>query len=136
MEMLIVVAILAMALAVMAARGPLMSRGLEAQAAASRLAQTLRLGRTRAIAANRPVPVALDLSTHGVALDGVQQFVLPVSATVTARMADGSLPRRRAQFVFTPDGSATGGSVVLAVGERRLMVTVDWLTGHVGIAGP
>ena len=135
-EVLVVVAILGIALAVFAARGPLRSRGLEQQAAASQLTQTLRLGRSRAIAADRPVPVVVDLATHRVALDGVPRLVLPASAMLAAQMADGSVPRRAAEFVFAPDGSATGGRVVLAMGERRLVVTVDWLTGRVTIAGP
>ncbi len=135
-EILVVVAILAIALAILVARGPLRSAGFEAQAAATRLVQTLRLGRSRAIAADRPVPVVLDLATRDVALDGVPRFVLPASATVAARMADGRVPARRVEFLFAPDGSATGGRVILAIAERRLVVTVDWLTGRVGITTP
>ena len=135
-EILVVVAVLAIALAILVARGPLRSAGFEAQAAATRLVQTLRLGRSRAIAADRPVPVVLDLATRDVALDGVPRFVLPASATVAARMADGRVPARRVEFLFAPDGSATGGRVILAIAERRLVVTVDWLTGRVGITTP
>lgn len=135
-EILVVVAVLAIALAILVARGPLRSPGLEVQAAANRLVQTLRLGRSRAIAADRPVPVVLDLATRDVALDGMPRFVLPTSATVAARMADGRVPARRVEFLFAPDGSATGGRIILAIGERRLVVAVDWLTGRVGITTP
>jgi general secretion pathway protein H len=135
-EILVVVTVLAIALAIPAARGPLRSPGLEVQAAANRLAQTLRLGRSRAIAADRPVPVVLDLATRDMALDGMPRFVLPASATVAARMADGQMPARQVAFLFAPDGSATGGRVILAIGERRLVVAADWLTGRVGITTP
>jgi general secretion pathway protein H len=132
-EMLVVIAILAAAAAILVARGPARSRGLEARAAASDLAQTLRLGRSRAIAADRDVRVVLDLQTHGLLLDGAARPALPGSVALAAVMADGGAARRRAVFVFAPDGSASGGQVVLAAGERRTVVAVDWLTGRVGV---
>jgi general secretion pathway protein H len=35
---------------------------------------------------------------------------------------------------FNPDGSSSGGRIVLADGTRRIAVGVDWLTGRVVIA--
>ena len=32
---------------------------------------------------------------------------------------------------FFPDGSSTGGSVLLSVDERKWYVTVGWLTGEI-----
>ena len=132
-EMLVVIAILAAASAILVARGPARSPGLEARAAASDLAQTLRLGRSRAIAADRPVSVVLDLATHAMTLDRAPRPALPGSVGLAAVMADGSVVRRQAVFVFAPDGSASGGQVLLDVGGRRLTVAVDWLTGRVGV---
>jgi general secretion pathway protein H len=132
-EMLVVIAILAAASAILVARGPARSPGLEARAAASDLAQTLRLGRSRAIAADRPVSVVLDLATHALTLDRAPRPALPGSVGLAAVMADGSVVRQQAVFVFAPDGSASGGQVLLGVGGRRLVVAVDWLTGRVGV---
>jgi general secretion pathway protein H len=133
-EVLVVMAILSVALVVLVARGPLRSPGLEAQGAASQVAQTLRLGRSRAIAADRPVPVVLDMQAHRLLLDGAPRLTLPVSVAMAAEMEDGTVATRQAVFVFAPDGSATGGRILLALGQRRLAVTVNWLTGRVGIA--
>jgi len=132
-EVLVVVAILAATAAILVSRGPARSPGLEARQAASQLTETMRLGRSRAIAADRPVPMVLDLATHRLTLDGVPRPAPAASVGLAAIMADGSVPARQAVFVFAPDGSATGGSIVLGVGGRRIAITVDWLTGRVGV---
>ena len=132
-EVLVVLVILGMTAALVVARGPARNAGLEARAAAGEVVQTLRLGRSRAIAADRPVAVMLDLPGHRIALDGVARAALPAWLPLAARMADGSTPQRPV-FDFAPDGSATGGIVVLGNPGRRILVTVDWLTGRVDIA--
>jgi general secretion pathway protein H len=132
-EVLVVIAILGLAAAILVARGPLRSPGLEARAAASEVAQTFRLGRSRAIAADRPVTVMLDPRSHRLLLDGAIQPKLPAWLPVTAVMADGTKPRL-AIFGFSPDGSATGGTVALGLPGRRILVAIDWLTGRVEIA--
>jgi general secretion pathway protein H len=132
-EVLVVIAILGLAAAILVARGPLRSPGLEARAAASEVAQTLRLGRSRAIAADRPVAVVFDPRSHRLLLDGAIQPKLPAWLPVTAVMADGTKPRL-VVFGFSPDGSATGGTVALGLPSRRILVAVDWLTGRVEIA--
>jgi general secretion pathway protein H len=35
---------------------------------------------------------------------------------------------------FNPDGSSTGGRIVLAGAQQRMAVGVDWLTGRVTVA--
>jgi general secretion pathway protein H len=132
-EILVVIVILGLSVALVAARGPARNAGLEARAAASEVVQTLRLGRSRAIAEDRPVAVMLDLPSHHLALDGVPRANLPEWIPLAARMADGTAPRR-AVFDFAPDGSATGGIVVMGTPGRRFLVSVDWLTGRVDIA--
>jgi general secretion pathway protein H len=41
---------------------------------------------------------------------------------------------RVADIRFNPDGSSTGGRIVLADGHRSIDIGVDWLTGRVSIA--
>jgi general secretion pathway protein H len=132
-EILVVLVILALTVTLLVARGPARNAGLEARAAASEVVQTLRIGRSRAIAEDRPVAVMLDLPSHRLALDGVLRAALPGWIPLAARMADGTEPRR-AVFDFAPDGSATGGIVALGKPGRRVLVSVDWLTGRVDIA--
>jgi general secretion pathway protein H len=33
--------------------------------------------------------------------------------------------------VFMPDGGSTGGTILLATGQKRIAVEVNWLTGRV-----
>lgn len=35
---------------------------------------------------------------------------------------------------FAPDGTTSGGSVVISLNDRSVRVTIDWLTGHVFVA--
>jgi general secretion pathway protein H len=132
-EVLVVIVILGLTVALVAARGPARNAGLETRAATSEAVQTLRLGRSRAIAEDRPVAVTIDLPSHRVALDGVLRAALPAWIPLADRMADGTEPRR-AVFDFAPDGSATGGIVVLGNPGRRFLVSVDWLTGRIDIS--
>ena len=106
---------------------------MHARAAASEVVQTLRIGRSRAIAEDRPVVVMLDLSSHRLALDGALRAALPAWLPVAAQMADGTAPRR-AIFDFAPDGSATGGRVILGRPGRSVLFSVDLVTGRVDIA--
>jgi general secretion pathway protein H len=131
-EVLVVIVILGLTAALVLARGPSRSAGLEARAAATEVAQTLRLGRSQAIATDRPTAVMLDVSTHWLMLNGAARGVLPAALPVAALMADGSRPRR-AIFGFASDGSATGGTVVLGNPGQRILVTVNWLTGRVDV---
>jgi general secretion pathway protein H len=132
-EMLVVLVIVGLAAAILVARGPARSPGLEARAAASQVVQVLRLGRSRAIAADRPVPVVFDLRTHQIFLDGVARGRLPAAVSLAAEMPDGSVPRTQAVFTFAGDGSASGGFLALTDRGRRIGMSVDWLTGRVGL---
>jgi general secretion pathway protein H len=132
-EVLVVIVILGLTAALVVARGPARSAGLEARAAASEVVETLRLARSQAIATDGPAVVMLDLAAHRLTLDGAPRAPLPAWLPLAARMADGTEPRR-VVFDFAPDGSATGGAIVLGASGRRFLVTVDWLTGRVDIA--
>lgn len=131
-EILVVLAILGAALGLFLARGPLTSPGLTVRDAASQLAQTFRLARTRAIAAARPVPVSIQLAQRRILLDGAAT-ALPGSVSLAAVMDDGSAAAPTATFVFAPDGSARGGTVLVSAAGRRVGVAVDWLTGKVSV---
>jgi general secretion pathway protein H len=132
-EVLVVLVILGLTAALVLARGPVRSAGMEARTAASEVAETLRLGRSVAIAGDRPAAVTLDVASHWLTLDGARRALLPASLPLAARMADGTEPRR-AVFDFASDGSATGGTIALGTSARRILVTVDWLTGRVDVA--
>jgi hypothetical protein len=37
-------------------------------------------------------------------------------------------------ITFAPDGSSSGGRVVLVAGANAVAIVVDWLTGRVSVA--
>ena len=72
-EVLVVLVILGLTAALVLARGPVRSAGMEARTAASEVAETLRLGRSVAIAGDRPAAVTLDVASHWLTLDGARR---------------------------------------------------------------
>jgi general secretion pathway protein H len=133
-EVLVVLAIVGVVLGVLIGRGPQRSRGLEARAAAGALAQTLRAARAQAIAADHDVSVALDPARHSFAADG--GAVRLIDPGIDISVLPPSLPGPGAIRLirFSPDGSSTGGQILLGTGRRQLDVSVEWLTGKVSVA--
>lgn len=134
-EMLVVLAILGLALALVVARGPPGSPALEIKASAAALAGGLREARARAIEANRPVRLTLDLGDDNWRIDDSPPQRLwgaPRIAILTAR--GEVLDRQSASIRFDADGSSTGGRIELTEGGRTLEINVDWLTGNVRVA--
>jgi len=133
-EVLVVLAIVAVVLGVLIGRGPARSRGLEIRAAAGALAQNLRAARAQAIAGDHDVSVAIDPLRHVFATDGAPPRL--VDPGIDMAVLPPALPGPGAVRLirFSADGSSTGGSVVLGSGRRRIDVSVEWLTGKVSVA--
>jgi general secretion pathway protein H len=114
LEMIVVVAIMGLSLALLAGAGRPKSHALEAKAAAQQVAQAMRAARGRAISQGQPVAFALP--------------PLPAWLTVSADAPAGGI-------VFAPDGSASGGRIILDGEGREVTISADWLTGTVKIDG-
>ena len=57
---------------------------------------------------------------------------LPEGLDITLTTARSEMTGENAGGIrFFPDGSSTGGSVLLSVDERKWYVTVGWLTGEI-----
>jgi general secretion pathway protein H len=133
-EILVVMAILGVVLGLIIGHGPMRSRGLQTRAAAGALAQSLRAARAQAIATDHDVSVAIDPSGHVFASDNgvIQQIAPELAIAVLPPTLPG--PGRVRVIRFSPDGSATGGAVLLGDGRHRLRISVEWLTGKVSVA--
>jgi general secretion pathway protein H len=132
-EILVVVAIIGVVMGVLIGRGQVRSHGLETRAAAGALAQGLRAARAQAIATDHDVTMVIDPGRHVFAADNnpVRQidFATPMVVRPPAIMGPGLIGK----ITFSPDGSSTGGDILLGVGHRRLDVSVEWLTGKVSV---
>jgi general secretion pathway protein H len=123
-EILVVLVILGLGLSIVAGFMPRHQGTLDLATNADSLANALRLARSRAIARQQPMVFAAVAGGHGYVLDGA---VSALPATVVISMVGTSAIR------FAPDGSSSGGAVVLAAGSLTRTVRVDWLTGRVRI---
>jgi general secretion pathway protein H len=135
LEMLIVLTIVAFSFVLVASYRPPWSKGLEIDATAAKLAAELRLVRSEAIAANRSAMFELDVAGRRYRSGSGPLRALPARVEVELLTIAGEQPSNAAGRIrFHPDGSSTGGRIVLVDGSRRIAVGVDWLTGKVSVA--
>jgi general secretion pathway protein H len=131
-EVIIVLTILGLVMAVVfsGTRGP--SDIITLRAAANELAAGLRDVRSRAIEANRPMDLTLDLGRHRWQIGNGPETPLPPKANVELVTLAGQI--RAADFGvirFEPDGSSSGGRIELIENGHRITVGIDWITGRV-----
>jgi general secretion pathway protein H len=131
-EMLVVLAILALAASF---AGPLLSggsEGLRLQMASSELAAAFRLTRSAAITRNAQTVLLIDVDRRLFVSTVVPQrrFAPDIEATLTFASAIRSAASDGG-FQFFPDGSSTGGDVTLSLHGKIARLCVDWLTGEV-----
>lgn len=138
-ELLIVLAIISLvyALAMPNFLGATRSAGL--RATALDIKSRLAMARAAAIARNRPVALIVDLPRRRYASEVDRRWMLlPADlalSVTTARDADGRT--ETPQLIFFPDGSSSGGKILLRQDNRSYDVSVNWLTGEASIAaGP
>ncbi len=112
--MIVTIAVMGLTLALLASFMKPRSHRLEMESAARDVAEAMRLARGQAIARGMPVAPTMP---H-----------LPAWLAVVSQAPPGGL-------VFAPDGTSSGGRVLLAGAGERVAVTVDWLTGRVEING-
>jgi general secretion pathway protein H len=117
-ELIVVIVVMALIGTLVLARGPWHSAGFDTQASVRALVSALRLARSRAIAQDRAVWVVT--GDRGFAVDGGAPQLLPDNEALS-----------RSQVVFLPDGGASGPAIVLVAGQRRIALSVNWLTGRV-----
>ena len=134
-ELLVVLAVIGFVLALFVGYRAPWSSGFGLEATARELAADLRFARSQAIADNRPVALAFDLSRKRYQVDGETPRPLPPRIAVGLVTIDGERQSATLGDIrFNPDGSSTGGRIVLADGSRKIAVGVDWLTGRVTVA--
>jgi general secretion pathway protein H len=133
LEILIVLAIMGAVLGIVVTHGPVRSQALQTRAAAGALAQTLRIARAQAIERSRIVAVVIDPLKHSFAEDLGPVRTLAPDMEVSLLPGTMKGPGDTGMVRFSPDGSASGGGVLLGSGHRQLRIDVEWLTGRVRV---
>lgn len=128
LEMLVVLAIIAVVLAAMVTVRP-NAAGIRISAAARGIAATLRLARARAIERNAETLVLVDPAAAAVGVAGAMRS-LPRGISVALTVAAPELAGSRGGLRFYPDGQSSGGEIILRLDGRAARVGVNWLTGE------
>jgi general secretion pathway protein H len=133
-EVMIVLVLMALIAAVSA---PLLSKGLgraEAKGSAQDVAAALRRARSEAVVRNAEVVLTVDVNQRSLRIDGVETRSLPAKLQIELFTAQTEqISADSGNIRFFPDGSSTGGEIVLADGRSKFHVQVDWLTGRVSV---
>jgi general secretion pathway protein H len=136
LEMLVALGLMALLLVIAI---PSMTGGsvtLRLESAAREIADDLRQAHAAAIAGNRTIAFRLDVASGTFSHDGAKQHggadagIHLALFTTEQQRINGHL----GTIQFFADGGSTGGGIELSAGSRRVMVLVDWLTGHVSLA--
>ncbi|MBK1647378.1 GspH/FimT family pseudopilin [Rhabdochromatium marinum] len=135
-ELLVVLAIAGL---MMSLTPPLISAalpGVELKAAARRTAGALRVTRERAISSGQDQAWVLNIDTKRYQIAGTQRDGrLPDGLKLQLVAAEREmLSDQQGGIRFFPDGSSTGGRVILSRGDSGYQVGVNWLTGRILIA--
>ena len=136
LELLVV---LALATALIALVPPMISAAfpaLELKSATRRVASGLRLARETAVRSGSDVAFVIDLDERAYEIDGgFRRVQLSSELDLKLEAAESEMRDEKVGAVrFYPDGSSTGGRVVIARGETGYQVGVQWLTGRIRTA--
>ena len=127
-ELIVVIAVMVLMLAAVPV---LMSggwTGVSLNASARSVADALRQARSEAVMSSRDVAFRLDPTKA--------QFVLEPGNADARLVGDVELsldPEGVTAIVFHPDGSSSGGTVIVRNDQESRHVSVDWITGNISI---
>ena len=132
-EMLVALAIVAL---LATAAAPALGRAIDRarfNGGTREIVSALKSARHEARSAGHEASFTLDVQTHAYSVAGRERR-LEVPSTTTLVLLTGDSERlgaTRGAIRFFPDGSATGGSVILVFRDRQQSVSVDWITGAI-----
>ena len=135
LEVVLVLAIVALASLLAAAAVGGGSDGMRLRSAAKEVAAQLRYTRAQALATGEAQRFVIDPRAHTWTApkqrDGTLSPKLAIVFTGAREVQPGE---GQGAIVFFPDGASTGGRVRLAIGDAAWQVDVAWLTGEVRVA--
>lgn len=130
LEMLVVLTILALVAAVAVPRFAAPPDGLRLEATSRTIVGALRLTRAASVARGTETVFVVDVEqrTFQSPATPLQRFPSDIAAKL--KIADPErLSPSAGGFRFFPDGSSTGGDLVLSLRGKERKICVNWLTG-------
>lgn len=135
LEIMVSLAILALAVTLVGVAFGRSSVGFRFDAAAQELALNLREAQARALRSGKDVALVIDVDLRQFRLQNDLPVQLPENVTLNVTSAGEVMASsRRPVISFAPDGSSTGGSITLTLEDRSTTISIDWLTGAVTTA--
>lgn len=127
-ELMIALAIIALAMGVAGATLLRSGTGFQVQATSSEVIDLLRQARADAVATGQVQMVEFDGADAVFRSSVAQPVYLPdrIEAKVISASSAG-----RGRVVFFQNGTSSGGTIEVFSGTRRDVVVVDWLTGSI-----
>ena len=134
LEMLVVILLIGIAAAAVAVS---VTQGLASariNAASGEIAAALRATRAQAIVQGREQHFDVDTRNDTYSDAKRKQVRLPkgLKLSITSALEDRP-DEHTGRIRFFPDGSSTGGNIVLSSGRRQWRINVSWLTGQVTV---
>lgn len=132
LELIAVLALLALATGLAMPRLSAARQNLKLKAAAVQLVSGLKLARAAALKSNQDQALVVDVKARRYWADGaVPPKSWPGDIAVAFEVAGAEAAGPRGGFRFRPDGTASGGKLKLSSGTDAALINVDWLTGNI-----
>lgn len=137
LEMIAALALIALAVGIILPRFGASRQAMTLRSTAVELSSGLKNARAASRVTNADVVLLVDTSQRSYSAAGaVKPTKIPRDVAlrfeVKAAEAEGT---SRGGFRFRPDGTASGGNIVLRSGRDTATISVDWLTGAVTLNG-
>jgi general secretion pathway protein H len=134
-EMILVLGVLALVLSTTLSLNLRGSEARKLQEQARQILMMLKAARTEAIVRNAETGVEADLSTSVLRIRGKsEQLVIDKTLRLTLLTAQQEAMGDKGSIRFFPNGTSTGGVVMLQSAERSAAVRVDWLTAKISLS--
>lgn len=132
LEVMVVLTILALTLSLVV---PALTRSVSPSLddVAQDISTGIRQARNAALATQQATTFVIDLQRHAYEIRSGEKKTIPKDVLLRASVASNEVLGKSVAFRFFPDGSSTGGTLSLTLGDASLAVEVDWLTGRVVI---
>jgi len=134
LELLIALAILALATTIAGVAFSRSSAGFRFDAAVQELALDLREAQARALRSGQDVALAIDLDKRTYRLQSDPSVQLPPDVELRVVSAGEAMAGSRPAIIFSPEGGSTGGAITMRFQDRSAVIAIDWLTGAVTLA--
>ena len=130
LEMLVVLAIIGAAVAIAQPSFHGVPEQVQLRTAAQGVLSALKSTRAAAIARNRDMALVFDLDRREYFSAAIPTTALPATIRLELKVANLSAETSvRPTIWFFPDGSSTGGDLMLKAHERSSHICINWLTG-------